>query len=71
MASKAGTNTRLARRVQPRLRRRRRPMLAVPGWAERAREPKAVPVVRAEKMTARAVGDSRGRRWPARQFMTK
>ncbi len=46
-------------------------MLAVPGWAERAREPKAVPVVRAEKMTARAVGDSRGRRWPARQFMTK
>ena len=32
-------------------------MLAVPGWADKASEPNAVPVVNAENRIARAVAD--------------
>ena len=46
-------------------------MLAVPGWPDSASEPNAVAVVRAENITARAVGDAKCDRSPARQFMTK
>ncbi len=49
--------TRLAPRVQPRLISSNVPMLAVPGCRDSAREPKAVPVVNAEKRIARAVAD--------------
>lgn len=71
MASKAGTNNKLAISEQPRLSSNSNPMLAVPGCAERASEPNAVPVVSAENTTARAVGDASGARCPARQFITK
>lgn len=61
----------LAIRVQQRLIRSRAPMLAVPGWPDSASEPNAVAVVSAENITARAVGDAKCDRSPARQFMTK
>ena len=64
-------NTKLLRRVQARLMSSNLPMLAVPGWADSASEPKAVPVVRAENRMARAVALPNGSRWPARQFITK
>lgn len=64
-------NSREQTSVQPRDSSSRRPILAVPGWAEAAREPKADPVVRAENRTARAVGDESWFLRPARQFMTK
>ena len=63
--------TRLATRVQPRLISSNVPMLAVPGWPDRASEPKAVPVVNAEKRIARAVADPNIEVCPARQFITK
>ena len=47
--------------VQPRLGSNNVPMLSVPGCADNASEPNAVPVVRAEKITARAVADPSGR----------
>ena len=47
------------------------PMLAVPGCAESASEPKAVPVVNAENNTARAVAEPRNQCRRARQFITK
>lgn len=50
-------NTRLATSVQPRLMSNNRPMLAVPGCADSASEPNAVPVVKAEKRIARAVAE--------------
>ena len=49
--------TRLATNVQPRLINSSRPMLAVPGCADSASEPNAVPVVKAENRIARAVAD--------------
>lgn len=70
-ASKAGTKTRLATRVQPRLISNSSPIDAVPGWADNASEPNDVPVVRAENATARAVADPSISRRPARQFITK
>ena len=66
VASSAGTNTRLANNVHPRLSNSNRPMLAVPGCPESASEPNAVPVVSAENTTARAVADRNGARCPAR-----
>jgi hypothetical protein len=49
--------TRLATNVQPRLIISRTPMLAVPGCADSASDPNAVPVVNAENRIARAVAD--------------
>lgn len=49
--------TRLAIKVQPRLISSNVPMLAVPGCADSASEPNAVPVVKAENRMARAVAD--------------
>lgn len=56
-ASSAGMKTRLATKVQPRLISSKSPMLAVPGCADNASEPNAVPVVNAENRIARAVAD--------------
>ncbi len=70
-ASNAGTKTRLATSVQPRLINSSAPIDAVPGCSERASEPKAVPVVSAENATARAVAEASICRRPARQFITK
>src|ERR1039458_9452574 len=56
-ASSAGMNTRLASSVQPRLISSSLPMLAVPGCADNASEPNAVPVVSAENRIARAVAE--------------
>ena len=64
-------NTSDANNVPPRLISSSLPMLAVPGCAESASDPKAVPVVSAEKITARAVGEARREDSPARQFITK
>ena len=47
------------------------PMLAVPGWADSASEPNAVPVVSAENTMARAVAEPSSAVRPARQFITK
>ena len=57
-----GTKTRLAISVQPRLISSSTPMLAVPGGADSASEPNAVPVVSAENSTARAVAEPSGGR---------
>ena len=46
-------------------------MLAVPGCAETASDPNAVPVVSAEKITARVVAELSRGAVPARQFITK
>ena len=64
-------NTRLAISVQPKLISSNVPMLAVPGWRDRANEPNAVPVVSAENRIARAVADPSIVVCPARQFITK
>ncbi len=45
-------------------------MLAVPGWLESTREPKAVPVVSAEKKIARVRLEASMSTTPARQAMT-
>jgi hypothetical protein len=63
-------NNRVAASVQPRLISSRVPMLAVPGCADSASEPNAVPVVSAENTTAELVGEARSAFSPARQFMT-
>lgn len=70
-ARRAGTKSSVVNTVQARLRSSSNPMLAVPGWLDRARDPKAVPVVSAEKITPRAVAEPRNRVMPARKFMTK
>lgn len=70
-ARSAGTKKKVASSVAPRLRRRSVPKVAVPRSAESASEPKAVPVVRAEKRIARAVAEVRNCRPPVRQFITK
>src|ERR1051325_5410758 len=57
--------------VKNRLVKSSQPMLAVPGCRDNANEPKAVPVVRAENRTARAVAEPKIAFCPARQFMTK
>ncbi len=62
---------RLATSVQPRLISSSSPILAVPGWADSAREPKAVPVVSAENRIARAVAEPSMSVRPVRQFITK
>ena len=67
----AGTNNKLATSVLARLINSKSPILAVPGWRDRAREPKAVPVVSAEKTTARVVAEPSGAMRPILQFMTK
>ena len=64
-------NTRLATRVHSRLVISSMPMLAVPGCADSASEPNAVPVVSAENRMARAVGEPSTATCPARQFITK
>ena len=71
VARRAGTKTKVATRVHPRLTRSSAPMLAVPGCRDSASEPNAVAVVRAENKTARAVAELSGALSPARQFMTK
>ena len=67
----AGTKISVVVTVQPRLISRRTPMLAVPGWRDKASDPNAVLVVRAENTIARAVAEPRKRVTPPRQFMTK
>jgi hypothetical protein len=69
--SSAGTKIKLVASVQPRLISSSVPMLAVPGCAETASDPKADPVVSAENTTARVVADTSFGRSPARAFITK
>ena len=71
MGNNAGTNINVATNVHPRDINSNNPILAVPGWAEAAKDPKAVPVVKAENRTALAVGDDKGFDSPSRQFITK
>src|SRR5208283_1860531 len=67
---KAGTTKKAATSVKNSEIARSLPMLAVPGWDDSMRLPKAVPVVREEKKIARVRLEASISTFPLRQAMT-